>query len=338
MNINERNTIMAEAIKNKDVDTIRQLIDSGYVHYDIFTPAMENDTETLSLFIDAGADINETAIYLDGISMTALAIAISNHSNDTARYLIEHGAEVNLLENQEDISSAPLRAALDNRNADIMLDLIDAGADYKEAIIVDSPSGVDDGLSAAHLAAIVNNTKLLSFLIDNGAEVNNNDYDGEKPAHLAAELNHPECLKLLIDADAGVNAKGEDDRTPAHWVAKHGQTEILKLMIDHGADIHKRDINGNTPAHLAANNGQAETLKLLIERGADFSPYDVTKDTRARGVAESDHDACLSLIERHNIQQKRLKPLFDKYEKADQKKAALLGSDNEKGKDEGIGF
>ena len=78
-----------------------------------------------------------------------------------------------------------------------------------------------------------------------------------------------------------------------------------------------------------------QAIQKVFDQGmVAFSDKDLekVKDTYRKNVVSSG----ASIIERHEIQQSRLKPLFDKYDKAEQNKTAL--PQNEKENDQGIGL
>ncbi len=181
-------------------------------------------------------------------------------------------------------------------------------------------------------------TDVLKLLIDAGADIHANDKHQNTLAHWAAFYGETDALRILIDAGADVNAKAEDEQTPAHVAAFYGKTDALNILIAHGADINSKDEDEMTPAHKAVHSriGETDALNILIDAGADINSKDKDGRTLLRLAAEYGHADCVSLIERHELQQARLKPLFDKYDNADQKKAALLGNDKEN--DQGIGL
>ena len=81
-------------------------------------------------------------------------------------------------------------------------------------------------------------------------------------------LRSPSCgmtfriVTDLLDAGADLNLPGEDGYTPLHHAASHGHLEIIGLLLCHGALTTLVDIDGRTPADIARilNHDEAYAL------------------------------------------------------------------------------
>lgn len=95
-----------------------------------------------------------------------------------------------------------------------------------------------------HIAAASGNLELISFLIDQGLDVNEIDGTGWTPLHFAAEKNQLEATKLLIE------------NTRVNINCKDFVFESSRLLW------HK---NGNcTPLHHAVHNNNPQMVKLFL--------------------------------------------------------------------------
>lgn len=73
-------------------------------------------------------------------------------------------------------------------------------------------NGMTKGTGPIHIAARNNNSEILRYLLDNGADINLIDNLGNTVAHIAAKRNYFELLKILKDRGANfslVNARGK---------------------------------------------------------------------------------------------------------------------------------
>lgn len=145
------------------------------------------DTETAKTLFGQSATPATSA----GQSWTALMIAAIKGHLDAVRALVEHGAQVNALNNQ---GWTALRFAVSMDETEILRALLDAGAD---ANIADH-----EGTTALIQAAAENIFASLKMLLSAGADLHLKDHKDQTALMIAERQGHTEIIELLKEAEA----------------------------------------------------------------------------------------------------------------------------------------
>lgn len=106
-------------------------------------------------------------------------------------------------------------------------------------------------------------------LLDNGDDVNSEDWNGRTPLSHAAEYRQFHISQLLLERGAIVNTYDLAGRTPLSFAAESDCPAIVQLLLDAGADIDSKCDNGRTPLSYAAEGGNPQVIDLLLQNGAD---------------------------------------------------------------------
>lgn len=139
--------------------------------------------------------------------------------------------------------------------------LINAGAGVNERDI--------DGFTPAFVAAISDRLVLLKVLVKHGADLNLKGTRGAGIIHEVAYRGNIEVVSYLLDQGVDVNSKDfENGWTALHYAVQRGRRRVVSLLLKRGADPKVEAEDGQTPLQLAFQFRRLEAAKLLIENGA----------------------------------------------------------------------
>ena len=233
--------------------------------------AREDDFESARLLIQAGADVNAVA----GDDKDALGLALFNGSYRVADLLIDSHADVNHADAQR---FTPLFWAVDRRN-------METAPNFPWMVTTDPLPLIKKLLDAgANPNALVNNTPRARMR------------EGSPRIVFATALMRAafsgdiELVKLLLAHGADPHIQSSDRETSlmaacglAFINGYHRQRpssermEVVKLMVDLGEDVNHADGYGITPLMAAANLGDINIVRYLIDKGGDLGAHDLGK-------------------------------------------------------------
>ncbi|MEA5624633.1 ankyrin repeat domain-containing protein [Nostoc sp. UHCC 0251] len=193
------------------------------------------------------------------------AVSSANAGVDMVRFLLEHGADVNAVE--QEYQKAVLGLAVQSGNLDKIQLILDAGAD----INYQSPDGYDVLINAMYGRDIMQDENLIStlnLLISRGAAVNGISSYGETAIKVAAHVGRFDAVKLLLNA--GANPEQLEWTELMHAIV-FGSLEQVKLLLEQGADQDVRDCWHRTPWLLSIQMGELPKAKLLLAAGANHN-------------------------------------------------------------------
>ncbi|HTR00779.1 MAG TPA: ankyrin repeat domain-containing protein [Candidatus Acidoferrum sp.] len=233
--------------------------------------AREGHLDTAKALVEAGADLNKLA----GDGKDALSLALFNGNYAIASYLIDHGSKVN----QADARGFnPLFWAVDRRN-------METAPNFPWVVTEDPLPLVKKLLDAgANPNQLVNDTPQARMRGGSPRIV------FATPLMRAAFSADLELVKLLLSHGADPSIKSKDNETALSAAAGlgfiHGfhklrpyseRLEVIKLLVQLGGDVNWQDNYGISPLMVAGNLGDVAIIQYLIDHGADLGAYDLGK-------------------------------------------------------------
>jgi ankyrin len=251
--------------------------------------AREGDMNSARILVEAGADVNQTTYF----GWSPLLTATNNRNYRLGAYLIENGADVNIVDGN---GMSPLYLATDNRNIE--------GGDYP----VPRPD--------------MDHLEFIRILLENGADPNHRvDADtltrtiftmqwfkeaGATAFVRAAQSSDTALMRLLLEhgADPMVRTNlGDTALTTSAgigWVdgvtferSRAENVEAIRMLLELGLDPNAANNDGRTPLMAAAFKGNIEVVQVLVEAGARLE----TRDNGSR-----DTDKTSSILAGHTWQ------------------------------------
>jgi hypothetical protein len=145
-------------------------------------------------------------------------------------------------------------------------------------------------------AAYQGDVKTAIARLDEGADVNARDCDGDTAIMLAAERGHIELVKVLLKRGADVNAENLNRETALMRAAENDRAAAVKILLAHHADGDAGDIVNCTPLMRAAYRGHVDVVKELLAYGVDANARNAFGNTAATLAAHNGHSKVESML------------------------------------------
>ena len=125
----------------------------------------------------------------------------------------------------------------------------------------------EDGFHPLGLACYFGHLELAKYLIKAGAPINSPSRNGLKatPIQSAAAAGHDKVVTMLLEYGANPNVREQGGYTPLHAAAQNGDEEMIRILLFGGADLTIASNNGKTALDLALNAGHEKAALLLGE-------------------------------------------------------------------------
>lgn len=262
--------VIFTAIDNNDYAGVKSLLAQGIKankrDWANNTPLMwaakrgyTNICELLLSYYTKDMNIDEPNDY----DWTALMFAAQNNRAETAKFLIEKGANKNY--RTSSFSETIMGVAATSGAVEVIKVLLNKG------VSIEQKSG-NLGYTPLMNAVDANKAGAVSFLIAKKAAVNAEDSFGDTPLMIAASKGYYRILQILIANSAKVNIENEEGKTALIFAAENGHYDSVAYMLDTSrlekANINHKDIYGKTALKYARENGHAKVAELLVSKGA----------------------------------------------------------------------
>lgn len=258
----DQNTALCIACDVGWLDTAKVLISRGsdvnYENAKYKTPLIlateliyPYDSQLAKLLISNGALVNHQT----RSSNTALLSASKFGNYELIELLIRANSNVNF--KFSDGATALMRACYYNY-PDIVNLLLESNANLEAKNLRKE--------SALYIASFRGYLEIVKNLVlKHGADVNNEDVDGDTPLSVACYEDKPQVVQFLLSKGGLVNKKGIRGDTPLHIAVANCSNDVVSMLLEHGADPDGVNNDQETPLHIAVRHGHKDILETLLK-------------------------------------------------------------------------
>ncbi|XP_034742373.1 protein TANC1 isoform X6 [Etheostoma cragini] len=130
------------------------------------------------------------------------------------------------------------------------------------------------GVSPLFCAVRQGHWQIAEQLLQHGADINISDKQGRTLLMVASCEGHLSTVEFLLSRGASLTSMDKEGLTPLSWACLKGHKNVVQFLVEKGAAIDHTDKNGRTPLDLAAFYGDADIVQYLVERGAVIEHVD----------------------------------------------------------------
>jgi len=139
----------------------------------------------------------------------------------------------------------------------------------------------EEGKTLVAIASERGFNKVVTTLIDRGADINIASDSGFTPLNLALKNGHSGTATILINSGADLDSHDTAyGKTPLLWaVEKKTAPSTIKLLCDKGCDLDARSRQGFTALMTAVESNNADVVRVLLASNANPLTQDLKGNT-----------------------------------------------------------
>jgi len=257
--------------------------------------AIDNkDFEAIEFLLNAGADINTQD--KDGKTVLFQECLKGYQNYEMLDYLFEKGIDIDHRDFDEKSVIDDLAEMILIQNngkkpsSRRFLDIVENGDYFKllKRLIIKRPKlnqSRSDGKTIIFDTIHYNNIELTKVFLNNGADINKLDNDGNTPLScmidegLKAKTKKErqeflERVVFMLKFRVDVNITDKDGRTIFHKAVMADDYELVEKLLSKKTDLNIKDKQGRTVLHHTQWKGNFKIARLLISAGADINEVD----------------------------------------------------------------
>ncbi|CDQ78336.1 unnamed protein product [Oncorhynchus mykiss] len=153
------------------------------------------------------------------------------------------------------------------------------------------------GDAALHVCCRKTDLEMAKVLIENGANVDIQNEEGQTPLHIAAWEGDVLMLKLFYQSKANPNVTDKMDRSPLHIAAERGHTNVVEVLTEKfKSNVLARTKDGSTLMHVASQCGHPETALTFLKKGVPLHMPNKSGAMCLHAAAKQGHTAVVKSL------------------------------------------
>ena len=261
------NTCLHAAVKgHSSKEALQKIMAQGMIKVN----AVNNRSET-ALILACYTKQSKSARYLlqigadpdvvDDSTCTSLHAAVYGYcTNETLQDIIAHEVHLNA---QNARGETALWLACIYKQQDYVKILLEAGS---------NPNIASSGGNASLHAAVSGrcNENIISAILDHGAIVNATNKENVTALVLTCEKGNENVINLLLNSGANPNIADTNGDIWLHKAARRECcTEVFQAVLSHGVDVNATNKKNKTALVIACHKGNTDAINILLNAGAD---------------------------------------------------------------------
>ncbi|KAL3459648.1 ankyrin repeat-containing domain protein [Aspergillus heterothallicus] len=118
-------------------------------------------------------------------------------------------------------------------------------------------------------AAKNGHTRVVRFLLENGADIESVDSWGNRPLFCAIRSQSHQTVRMLLEHGADITSVNGKNESPLLYAARTAFPHIVQLLIQSGADINAtHPLSGDTPLDVCIYYRDSASAEILLHEGA----------------------------------------------------------------------
>lgn len=157
------------------------------------------------------------------------------------------------------------------------IDAASSGNVQKTCVLLDAGADINhqdyDGRSAIHLAAAGGHESVVTLLLQKGIAINSVDKYGHTPLSDAIEGNMKSVVNILITSGASVVDNIIIEEKYFDAISKNDKTTVATILHA-GLDVNTSDYDYRTGLHIAVCEGYSDIINILFQYNCNYTATD----------------------------------------------------------------